>query len=190
MAVRDTYVTPDEYLAFERQAEYKNEYDDGIIVAMTGASREHNLIAWNYSRRLGNQLEGQPCEAYIADMRVRTALRRQYYYPDVVVVCGQPQLEDKHGDTLLNPTLLIEILSPSTERYDRGRKFRGYQSIESLQEYVLIAQDEYRVERFARQPDGQWLYADFGSLESVVELNSIACLLSLRDIYERVVLER
>ncbi len=186
MALRDTFVTPDEYLAYERRAEAKSEYDDGVIIAMTGASREHNLIAWNIGGELKVQLRGRPCEAYQADMRVRARGRRQYSYPDVVVVCGEPRFEDQDVDTLVNPIVLFEILSPSTERYDRGRKFRGYQGIESLMEYVLVAQDEYRIERYTRQPDGQWLYTDYRSLDDVLELGSVQCALRLRDIYDRV----
>lgn len=182
-----SYLTPEEYLAIEREAEYKNEYLDGEIFAMTGASRKHNLISVNISREISQQLRARPCEAYASEMRVRIP-KRGYMYPDVVVVCGEPQFEDDHLDTLLNPTVLIEILSESTERYDRGRKFGLYRTIESLAEYVLVAQDEYRVEQYAKQPDGRWLLSDHRSPEDVVELTSIQCALALREVYEKVAL--
>jgi Uma2 family endonuclease len=188
-----TYLTPEEYLAIERRNEYKSEYVDGEMVAMTGASRRHNLINVNIvgevSRQLrGRQLRGQQCEAYASDMRVRVPSTRSYVYPDVVVVCGEPQLEDDYLDTLLHPTVLVEVLSESTERYDRGRKFGFYRTIESLAEYVLVAQDECRVEQYAKQPDGRWLLTDHRSPEDVVELASIQCTLRLSEIYEKVAL--
>jgi Uma2 family endonuclease len=181
-----TYLTPDEYLAIERRNEYKSEYVDGEMVAMTGASRRHNLIAVNISRDISQQLRGRPCESYSGDMRVRIPTTRAYMYPDVVVVCGDPQFEDDYVDTLLNPTVLIEVLSESTERYDRGRKFGFYRTIESLSEYVLVAQDELRVEQYAKQPDGRWLLTDHRSPEDVVELASVECTLKLSDVYEKV----
>lgn len=185
---RPTYLTPEEYLAVERRNEYKSEYIGGEMVAMTGASRRHNIIGVNITASLDRQLASRPCEIYANDMRVRIASRREYAYayPDVVVVCGEPQFEDDHLDTLLNLTLLIEVLSESTERYDRGKKFSFYRTIESLAEYVLVAQDEHRVERYVRQPDGRWLLSDHRSLEDVVELASVRCALALRDVYKKV----
>ena len=185
-----TYLTPEEYLAIERQNEYKSEYIDGEMVAMVGASRRHNIITINLGREVSQQLKGRPCEAYVNDMRVRIASRREYAYtyPDVVVVCGEPQFEDGHLDTLLNPTVLIEVLSESTELYDRGKKFSFYRTIESLAEYVLVAQDEHRVEQYVKQADGRWLLADHSLPEDVGELASVQCTLTLRDVYEKVVL--
>jgi Uma2 family endonuclease len=180
------YLTPEEYLAIERRNEYKSEYVDGEMVAMTGASRRHNLIATNITGQLYPQSRGRPCESYGSDMRVRIPTTRAYMYPDVVVVCGEPQFEDDYVDTLLNPTALIEVLSESTERYDRGRKFGFYRTIESLSEYVLVAQDELRVEQYAKQPDGRWLLTDHRSPEDVVELASVECTLRLSDMYEKV----
>ena len=182
--------TPEEYLALERPAEYRSEYFNGEIFAMAGASREHNLIAGNVSRELGNQLKGRPCETYQTDMRVRVSAMGLYTYPDVVVVCGEPQFENDSVDTLLNPTLLVEVLSPSTEAYDRGDKFEQYRTLESLADYVLIAQDRYRVERFARQPDGQWLLSVAKSLDAEVSLASIGCRLPLADVYDRLSLPK
>lgn len=183
-----TYLTPEQYLAIERKAEYRSEYVDGEMVAMTGASRRHNLIAFNLAREIGQQLKGRPCEGYTSDMRVRIPSSRLCTYPDVVVVCGEPRFEDEHVDTLLNPTVIIEVLSQSTELYDRGRKFAFYRSLESLAEYLLVAQDEYRVEQYVKQADGRWLLSDYRSLDDVVELPSIECKLAVREIYDKVAL--
>ena len=182
-----TYLTPEEYLAFEREAEYKNEYIDGEVYAMTGASRRHNLITFNIAGALSPQLRGRLCEAYASEMRVRIP-KRGYVYPDGVVVCGEPQFEDGHLDTLLNPTVIIEVLSESTERYDRSKKFGFYRTIESLAEYILIAQDEYSIEQYVKQADGRWLLSDHRSPEDVVELASIQCTLGLREVYEKIAL--
>lgn len=183
-----TYLTPEEYLAVERRNEYKSEYIDGEMIAMVGASRRHNIISVNLTREISQQLRGRPCEIYVNDMRVRIASRREYAYtyPDVAVVCGEPQFEDDHLDTLLNPTVLIEVLSESTERYDRGKKFSFYRTIESLAEYVLVAQDEYRIEQYVRQPDDRWLLSDHRRPEDSVELASVQCVLALREVYEKV----
>ncbi len=181
-----TYITPEEYLALERQAEHKNEYYDGEIFAMTGASRKHNLIALNIGADLHNQLKGRACEAYLNDMRVHIPATGLYTYPDVVVVCGEPQLEDEHLDTLLNPVLIVEVLSKSTARYDRTSKFSDYRSIPSFIEYLLVSQDEYRVEHNTKQTDGRWLLTEYRSLEDVAPLDSIRCLLSLKEIYDKV----
>lgn len=183
-----TYLTPEQYLAVERQNEYKSEYIDGEMLAMVGASRRHNIIGVNITRELSQQLRGGPCEIYANDMRVKIASRREYAYtyPDVVVACGAPQFEDGHLDTLLNPTVLIEVLSEWTERYDRGKKFSFYRIIESLAEYVIVAQDESRVEQYTKESDGRGMLSDHRSLEDVVELASVQCTLALRDVYEKV----
>ena len=178
--------TPEQYLALERQAEYKSEFLDGEIFAMAGASREHNLIALNVSASLHGQLRGRPCETYPSDMRVKVTATGLRTYPDVVVVCGEPQFEDENGDTLLNPILLVEVLSRTTEAYDRGEKFAHYRLLESLAEYVLIAQDRCQVERFTRQPDGQWLLAEAHDLGAAIALPSIGAQLVLAEVYERV----
>lgn len=180
-----TYLTPEEYLAIERQNEYKSEYIDGEMVTMTGASRKHSIIAFNIATALGPQLRGRPCEGYISEMRIRIP-KRGYVYPDVVLVCGEPQLEDDNFDTLLNPTVIIEILSESTERYHRTKKFTLYRTIESLAEYVLVAQDEYGIEQYTKQPDGRWMLSDHRLPEDVVNLASIQCALALREVYDKV----
>jgi Uma2 family endonuclease len=181
-----SYLTPEEYLALERKAEYKNEYVDGEIVAMTGASRKHNLIVINLAREISQQLKDRPCETYSGDMRVRIPSTRLYTYPDVVVVCDEPQFEDDYVDTLLNPTVIIEVLSESTELYDRGKKFGFYRTLESLIEYLLVAQDEHRVEQFVRQSDERWLLSDYRSPEDTIEIASIQCSLELREVYDKV----
>jgi Uma2 family endonuclease len=185
MPASQTLLTPEEYLAFERAAEYKHEYVGGRVYAMTGASRAHNLIAHNTGRELGNQLRGRPCETYPSDMRVKVSETGLYTYPDIVVACGQPAFEDTHVDTLLNPTVIVEVLSPSTEAYDRGDKFAHYRRLASLRDYMLIAQDRVLVEHYARQ-DAQWVLTEFAGLDDAMPLASIGCVLRLRDIYERV----
>lgn len=180
------YITSEEYLAFERSSEYKSEYLNGEIFAMTGASRKHNLIATNIVVSLGNQLMGRSCELYVSEMRVKVNAVGLYTYPDLAVVCGEPQLEDEYFDTLLNPTVLIEILSKSTERYDRIAKSDYYRRLTSLAEYLLIAQEQYRVEQYTRQSDDHWLLTEIHSLEGVVDLQSIECSLQLRDVYEKI----
>lgn len=189
MAVQPkTCLTPEEYLALERAAETKSEYIQGDMVAMSGASRSHNLIATNLASELRNQLKKRPCEVYTADMRVKiqTLRRPLYTYPDLVVVCGEPQLEDEHLDTLLNPLLIVEILSPSTESYDRGRKFAAYRTLASLQEVLLVPQDEPRVELYTRQSDHRWVLSEATGLDAVVQLSAVGCELSLREIFDKI----
>lgn len=180
-----THYTAEEYLTLERSATCKSEFHDGQIYAMTGASRAHNLITVNIARELSVQLKKRPCEAYISDMRVKAAEARSYHYPDIVVACGTPQFEDAYVDTLLNPTMLIEILSPSTEAYDRGGKFAHYRKIATLREYLLVTQDQPVIERYVRQGD-VWILSEAVGLEATVPLESIDCVLSLREIYDKV----
>ena len=183
---KKSYVTPEEYLAFERAAEYKNEYFDGEIYAMTGASRRHNLIAGNIFTALNNQLRDKPCEAYISDMRVRIPAANIYTYPDVVVACGQPEFEDAEVDTLLNPVLIVEVLSKSTASYDRVAKLGYYRTLPSLAEYLIVAQNERHITQHTKQADGRWILADVREAEGRVELPSVGCVLSLSDVYEKV----
>jgi len=178
--------SPEEYLALERAAEHKSEYFDGEIFAMAGASEEHNLITVNLSRELSTQLKGRPCRTYSNDMRVKVDASGLYTYPDVVVVCGERQFEDAQVDTLLNPTLIVEVLSPSTEAYDRGQKFRLYRGLASLKTYVLVAQDTPQVERYERQPDDQWLLSEAQNLEDALPLPGIGCHLALSEVYDNV----
>ena len=179
------YVTPEEYLALERKAEYKSEYLHGEIFAMIGASRKHNLIAGNVFGELHRQFKGRSCEVYQSDMRLEVAASGLYTYPDVVV-CGQPQFEDDDVDTLLNPIVLFEVLSKSTERYDRIAKSGYYRTLESLTDHLLVAQDEVRVEHHVKQADGRWSLSDLRTIDAVIEMESIGCTLALADIYDKV----
>jgi Uma2 family endonuclease len=181
-----TYLTPEEYLTIERKAEYKSEYINGEMIAMTGASRIHNLITANIIGELRQQLKEALCEVYSNDMRVRIPATGLYTYPEAVVVCGEPKLEDSFFDTLLNPTLIVEVLSSSTESHDRDRKFSDYRTVESLAEYLLVAQKEYRVEQYVKQSDGRWLLTDIRSIENTVELVSVPCVLALKEVYHKV----
>jgi Uma2 family endonuclease len=178
--------SPDEYLALERQSESKNEYLAGEIFAMTGASRRHNLITGNVLAALHAQLrKGSRCEVYSHDMRVRVPATDLYTYPDVVVACGEPRFEDSELDTLLNPVLIVEVLSKSTEDYDRGTKFAHYRTIPSLSEYLVIAQGHIHVEHWIRELE-HWILTETDQLASTLELPSIGCTLSLADVYDRV----
>ena len=175
-----------EYLELERQAETRHEFAGGEIYAMAGGNKRHNGIAVNVVRLLGNQLLERDCAIYGSDMRVKITSTGKYTYPDVVAVCGEEIFEDKDEDTLLNPMLIVEVLSKSTEAYDRGGKFEYYQTIESFQEYVLITQEPFRVEQFVRKDTSIWTYFEFRKPDEVVKLNSINCELSLKDIYHKI----
>jgi Uma2 family endonuclease len=175
-------ISPSEYLELERAAETRSEYYDGEMFAMSGASRKHGLIVMNLAAALVPPLRGR-CEVLGSEMRVKVQPTGLYTYPDVAVVCGRAELEDEHFDTLLNPTLLIEVLSPSTEKYDRGRKAEHYRRLDTLREYLLIAQDEPQVERYRRQGEHDWLLTEFNGLDQTLELTSIGFDLKLCDIY-------
>ena len=186
---RHPYIAPQAYLHQERQAAVKSEYINGRIYAMAGASRRHNRITFNVAALLHAQLRNGPCEGFANDMRVKIASENVYTYPDIVVACGEAEYEDAELDTLLEPTLIIEVLSDSTEKYDRGKKCSYYQQIESLQEYVLISQDTARIECYTRLPDHRWMLTHVTTLESDVALESIGCVLPLADVYARVQFE-
>ena len=179
------YLTPEEYLAWERKQPFKNEYHKGQIIAMSGASRWHNRITVDLTIQLGNQLMDGECEVFAGEMRVRTSPEVSYFYPDVIVVCGEPRFEDDTFDTLLNPIVVIEVLSPSTAAFDRGEKFEHYKQIASLAEYILISQDRVCVEHYCRQRT-QWIYNTLQSLEDMLSLVSIECEVPLHAIYRRV----
>jgi Uma2 family endonuclease len=180
------FLTEEQYLEHDRAAEHKSEYYDGEMFAMAGAGLAHNRIVVNTGASLHAQLRGKPCEALPSDMRTRIGSAARYAYPDVTVVCGKPEVLDHRKDILLNPTVIVEVLSPSTAAFDHGFKFDMYTAIPSLREYVLIATDRVSVEVFARQPDGRWLLTKALRIEDAVELESVGCRLSLSDIYDRV----
>jgi Uma2 family endonuclease len=179
-------LTPQQYLAQERKAEFKSQYFRGEMFAMAGASREHNLIVANIVRELGNALKGRRCEVYPSDMRVKVAKSGLYTYPDATVVCSEPEFEDDQFDTLTNPTVLVEVLSDSTESYDRGGKFRRYREIDSLKEYVMISQDQASVECYLRQTGGQWLLKETQSLDESVTFESIQVTIPLAELYRSI----
>ena len=185
-AVPKPLLTPQQYLARERQAETKSEYLRGELFAMSAASREHNLIAGNVNSELSTQLRDRECEVYQADMRVKVSVTGLYTYPDVTVVCSEPEFEDAQVDTLLNPRVIVEVLSPSTADYDRGGKFAHYRRLPSLQEYLLISQDAPLVEHYVRQGPDTWRLTEQRSLEAVIDLPSIQCQLALAEIYLKV----
>ncbi len=177
-----TYLTPGEYLTWERKQPFKNEYHNGYIIAMSRASRAHNLITMNIANQFYTQLVAQGCEIYPGDMRVQIRQPTSYFYPDIVVVCGEPRFEDDTFDTLLNPVLIVEVLSPSTAAFDRGEKFEHYKQLDSLQEYMLISQNRVHAERYLRR-DTQWIPTEFRKIDAVIHLLSNRCKLAARDIY-------
>jgi Uma2 family endonuclease len=199
------YYTPEEYLALERAAGYKSEYLDGEIYPMNGprrprqaaggsggesyagagASLDHTTITLNIAGELRSLFRGGPCRVFALATCVTLDDDRLYTYPDVLVICGKIEIEDLHEDTITNPTAIFEVLSPSTERYDRGKKFNLYRQLESLQEYMLVAQDEVRVEQYTRQGDG-WLLRVIQTLDDSLYLPSVEATLPLSAIYENV----
>lgn len=178
--------SPQEYLAIERDSQEKHEYLNGEIFALAGASERHNLIVVNLVAAIHVQLKGTPWKVYSGDMRLKVSATGLYTYPDVVALCGEADFDDEQRDTLLNPTLIIEVISKSTEGYDPGEKFAHCRRIESLAEYLLISQHKYRIEQYVRQPDNQWLMSEVSKLEETFELPSINCRLLLSDVYDRV----
>lgn len=177
-----THVTPEQYLEAERKAEYKSEYCDGQVYAMAGASRWHGVIVMNVGGELRSALKGRECQVFATDMRLQVS-PRTYFYPDVMVVCGKPKFAESDVDTLVNPQVIIEVLSESTEAYDRGAKFGFYRALPSLQEYLLISQDSQAVEHFIRQADGFWKFQATSGPDTRVTLESLNIELALNEIY-------
>ena len=180
-----THLSPAEYLAWERKATFKNEYLNGAILAMSGASEAHNRITVNIILRLGSLLDDLEYSIYVGDLRVRAGAGDSYLYPDVVIVRGKPRFEDDVFDTLLNPAVVVEVLSPSTEARDRGEKFAQYRQLASLQEYILVSQETVHVEHYLRQGP-QWLLTEFRHIEAVLPIVSAECELPLQHIYRLV----
>ncbi len=180
--------TISEYLAYEQQSQEKHEYRDGWIVAMAGGTYNHGVIAANVLREVGNALKGKPCRAADGTVRVRIPRTPLYTYPDITVVCGEPQFDpnDTSGQTLINPRVIVEVLSPSTEAYDRGEKFSRYRQLESLEEYVLVSQDVPAVETFIRQKDGGWLLMPYAGIEATARIRCLGIELPLSEIYANV----
>lgn len=181
-----SYTTPEEYLRLERASLDKHEYLNGEVVAMAGASKDHNRITFDLARHLAARLDSGRCEVFVSDMRVRLSAINSYVYPDIVVVCGEPAFEDDVTDTLLNPTVIIEVLSPSTERYDRAEKFAAYRSLASIQTIVLVAQDAVGIDSFTRRGDA-WAIERVAELDGTLHLEPPGCDVAVADIYRRVI---
>jgi Uma2 family endonuclease len=179
-------LTEEQYLEIERKAEFKSEYFRGEMFAMSDASLTHTRLVRRLTVSLDAQLRSGRCEVLALDMRVLVSKSRLYTYPDVVAFCGEPVLLDGHQDTLLNPSLIVEVLSPSTEIYDRTKKFEYYQSIDSLHEYLLVSSDRVHLDLFTRQTDGRWLLTSVGALEDTLELTSVGCRLALAELYQKI----
>jgi Uma2 family endonuclease len=185
--------TPDEYLALERQSEERHQYVDGQVYAMAGESPEHSTICCNITAILVTQLRGKDCRTFSPNMKIRSGPMQKdkragmFSYADATVIYGQPRFHDEHRDVLLNPTVIIEVLSPSTEGFDRGEKFQRYRThLETLSDYILVSSDKPLIEHFRRQTAGQWLYSGVEGLEGRLELTSIDCRLPLAEVYERI----
>ena len=182
-AVPKQKLTAAEYLAIERKAEFKSEFFNGEMFAMAGASRPHNTALMNLGGEIYSRLKGGPCRPFMQDQRVVVDRTGLYTYPDLLIVCGRVETAADDEDTITNPRVVVEVLSPSTERYDRGAKFRQYQQLPSVQEYVLVSQSEPLCERFVRQDDGSWSLVSFVGLEAVLALTSVPVQVPLSDIY-------
>lgn len=183
-------LTPEQYLELERAAQdVRSEYYNGRMYAMSGASYRHVMLISSLSHHLRNGLAGRACSVGTNDLRVRVSPAGLYTYPDVVVICGDPRFADREADTVLNPTLIIEVLSPLTEAYDRGFKFAQYRALESLREYALVSQSEPRIEIFRRQPSGDWLLSESAGMEAVCRFDSVGCTVTMKDAYDKVTFE-
>src|ERR1700693_2945284 len=178
-------LTEEQYLALERAAELRSEFFDGKMFARSGVSIQHAELQGNILGELHDALRGTPCEPFGSVLRVRVS-SRMYAYPDVSVVCGKPLLADDHQDVLLNPVVIVEVLSPSTEAYDRGLKLQHYRTIASLQDYILVEQNEIRIEQYTRQENNLWILRDYQSLDEELTISSIGVSLPLGRIYNRV----
>ncbi|MFO1352206.1 MAG: Uma2 family endonuclease [Gammaproteobacteria bacterium] len=183
---RQPKLSPEDYLALERSSEQRHSYFRGEMFAIGGASPRHNRIVMNTSALLWQQFRKRPCQVYTSDMRVKVNASGLYTYPDIVAICGEERYDDQRQDTLINPLLIIEVLSESTEAYDRGDKFGHYQKLESLQEYILVSQSNPKIECFTRQTDNTWLYVSIMGLDAILRLATIECELRLTEVYERV----
>ena len=189
MSTARNRITPQEYVIRERQAPIKSEFYQGEIFAMGGGSANHSLIAANLVREVGNALKGRPCAVFNSDLRVQVQSTGLYTYPDATIVCGELLFDDDHRDTLLNPTVIVEVLSDSTEKYDRGKKSHHYRQIASLKELILIAQDRSHVERFTRQANGDWLFHEQKELTADFELKSLGISIAISELYRGVKFE-
>jgi Uma2 family endonuclease len=179
-------LSPADYLAFDRQAETKHEYVDGDVFAMTGASARHNVIVANLIIEIGSQLRGGPCRVFPSDLRLAVSAEGPFYYPDVTALCAEPRFLDDAHDTLLNPEVVIEVLSPSTRGFDRGTKLADYRRLPSVRDVLFVAQDAPRAEHYERRDDGHWLLTDHAGPEAAIELAAVGCRLALGRLYDKV----
>lgn len=179
----------EEYLEMERASNVKHEFYQGEIFAMSGASFPHNRIQMNFTRRTGNFLEGKGCDVFGSDLRVHIPSNGLFTYPDALIVCGEPQLVQDGLDSLLNPSVIVEVLSKSTQNYDRGDKFALYRAIPSLKEYILIASEFLGVEHFAKQENGTWLLKEYKSIDDVLPMKTVDFMLPLSELYSGVSFE-
>lgn len=186
LEIKKQYFTPEEYLEIEKNAEYKNEYRDGEIVTMNGGTTNHNKIALNLASFLKFALRGRNYEIYIGDVRLWIPRYRQYTYPDVMVIQGQPIYTGTNTTTVMNPLLIAEVLSKSTKNYDQGDKFLYYRSIPEFKEYILIDQTQYHVMQYVKTAEDKWLFTEYESENSVLTLQSIEFEIAFRDLYEQV----
>lgn len=185
-ALQKPFLTPEQYLEIERRADVKSEYLSGQMFQMAGGSPDHALITGNLIGELRAQLKGRPCRAYSSDLRVTIMPMGLRTYPDVTVLCGEPHFHPLDLDSLINPTVIVEVLSPSTESYDRGEKFAHYRRLASLQEYILVSQERIRVERFVRQENGAWLMTEFSLPTEALPLESLGVSIPLTEIYDKI----
>jgi len=190
------YYTLEQYLEIEREADERNEFVDGEIYGMAGESGKHGDISLNLAGIFYNELRGSKCRARTKDTKVRSGSVKEQFgremisYPDLVVICGEPEYHDKHKDIVLNPTVIIEVLSDSTAKFDRGTKFTRYRSYNpTLTDYVLVSQDEAHVEHYIRQANGDWILREYYGADKSFQIDSIACSLNLADVYDRVEFE-
>ncbi len=182
-----SYFTPQEYLNIERESEIRHEYLDGCVYAMAGESPDHSTICFNLAVIIGTQLRGKPCQGFSPNMKVRTDPSDLFSYPDLTVVCGEPVYHDNRRDVLLNPTVIFEVLSPSTEKYDRGDKFRRYrENIPSLTDYVLVSQSTPKIEHYTKQENDEWVKVEVSGLENELNIASIDCRIPLSEVYENI----
>jgi Uma2 family endonuclease len=185
-----TVLTPEDYLNFERESDERHEFIDGEIYAIAGESLSHSRVCMNLAREIGNALKDRRCEPLSPNMKVRTSTASLFSYPDLTIVCGEPQFHDRKKDVLVNPQVIFEVLSPSTSEYDRTTKFQKYRiGNETLTDYVLVSQDKPFVEHFVKQTDGNWIYRSYGLIDDTLNIETIECVLSLREIYDRVEFE-
>jgi Uma2 family endonuclease len=182
------YISPEDYLSIERGSPIRHEYINGVMYAMAGGSLRHNEITVNITTLLKTHLRGRDCKTYNSDLRVLNKESGAYFYPDVLVICGKPILTDLHKDTVVNPLIIVEVLSPSTEAFDRDAKFEHYKLLDSFQVYVLISQDQPLVQKYTRNAEG-WQLTEYAGLDSVLSLEAIEFFAPLRDIYEEIVFD-